>query len=120
MATEEVDPGAAEQHLRSGMLFMFDDGIGGCADGAERLLSTSARALLWFTVRFAGRPPSGRRKLMLRARPSVAQLWRTMTLPASCCTTTRRVRSAARRPPPEHLAGSHTAALPVEKRDATS
>lgn len=32
-----------EQHLRSGMLFMFDDGIGGCADGAEKLLSTSAR-----------------------------------------------------------------------------
>lgn len=31
-----------EQHLRSGMLFMFDDGIGGCADGAKKLLSTSA------------------------------------------------------------------------------
>jgi hypothetical protein len=33
-----------EQHLRSGMLFMFDDGIGGCVDGAKKLLSTSARA----------------------------------------------------------------------------
>ncbi len=31
-----------EQHLRSGMLFMFDDGIGGCSDGAQKLLSTSA------------------------------------------------------------------------------
>ena len=31
-----------EQHLRSGMLFMFDDGIGGCTDGAKKLLSTSA------------------------------------------------------------------------------
>ena len=36
--TETEEP---EQHLRSGMLFMFDDGIGGCADGAKKLLDTS-------------------------------------------------------------------------------
>ena len=69
MVTEEAED-AAEQHLRSGMLFMFDDGIGGCADGAERLLSTSARTAVVHCVRtvFAGRPPGRRRKLMLRAR----------------------------------------------------
>ena len=36
MATEEVDPGAAEQHLRSGMLFMFDDGIAHASHSKSR------------------------------------------------------------------------------------
>ena len=72
--------------VASGLLILFDDGIGGTADGAEALLSTSARA--------AATP--------LTAAPSDSLLLRQssrMTTPrASCCITTLRVSFCL--PPP--------------------
>jgi hypothetical protein len=103
MLRRKEQPHDPEQHLRKGLLFMFDDGIGGCADGAEKLLSTSA-------PRSSGPLPASRATARSdlqpghaaatdRATPPLcchAQSWRTMTHPASSCITTPQVQS--RRP----------------------